>query len=257
MPINSSADLLNLLATCEPDNALLEKEAQIETLVSMPAYQDLAANKEFEAEFNKYYAPDVLEKMPLARIRRARGAVLVVADCLRAIQHSLRYGPAPELTPDDAPDFYSAASMQALMRKLSEGGEQVNYTNIPKERFMEIFSSDTIRDGRALFGDLTEGSGAYALELQEAAQGKPFCISEAQMVALTAEYEEVMDYLTHEATGSTDSWLGSWTHRLLVAAGVFAAVFAVCWLTGMADNLVGATSWSISLVLGILFVVWG
>lgn len=256
MPIDSSADLLNLLAMCEPGNQKLEKEAQIETLIASPAYQRLAEDARFATLFEQYYSPQALDKLSLARIRRAKGAIPVAGQAFRTIAKAIHSGGAPALTKDDFPDFYSAASLEGLADKLSEAN-QYNYTNIPELDFMEIFSDVTIRDAREIFGQFDENSYDYAREIDRVADGRPYCISEAQVEKVEDEYETSLAALDSAGRNSTKGWLGDRKHRLWVTLGVLALIALVYVIGGLREPMIEGAAIAIASLAGIVFIIWG
>lgn len=256
MPIDSSADLLNLLAMCEPSNQKLEKAAQIETLTASPAYQRLAQDARFATLFEQYYSPEALGKLSLARIRGAKGAIPVAGDCLRTIARSIYTGGAPSLTKDDFPDFYSAASLTTLADKL-KADDQCNYTNIPELDFMEIFSDVTIRDAREVFGQFDENSVDYAVQIEKAAQGRPYCIPEAQVEHVEAQYEDALARLDAAGRNSTRGWMGDRKHRLWVTLGVLTLLAVIYVIGGLREPLIEGAAIAIISILGIIFIIWG
>lgn len=256
MPIDSSADLLTLLSMCEPDNPRLEKEAQIETLIASPAYERLAQDARFSRLFEQYYSPEALEKLSLTRIRGAKGAIPVAAQCFRVIARSIYTGPAPSLTKKDFPDFYSASSLLALADKLAPTDEY-NYTNIPELDFMEIFSDVTIRDAKEVFGSFDENSYEYAEQIEKVAEGRPYCISEAQVERVEEKYEEALARFDASGRDSTPGWLGSRKHRFFTALGALALAGLVYVIGGLREPMIEGTAIGIVLILGILFIIWG
>ena len=256
MAIDSTADLLNLLSMCDPDNARLEKEAQIATLVSTPAYQKLAQDTRFRTLFKQYYAPEALEKLSLQRIRRARSAIPVAADCFRTIARSIYTGPAPTLTKTDFPDFYSASSLQNLARKLSPDN-MMNYTNIPELDFMEIFSDVTIRRARDVFGEFPENAYDYPEQIERVAAGRPYCISTADVERTEDLYEMELARLDAVGRNSTRGWLGVRRHRLWVALGVLSIAALIYVIGGLHQPMIEGTAMMLIALLGVLLIVWG
>lgn len=256
MPIDSSADLLNLLAMCEPSNEKLEKEAQIETLIASPAYQRLAQDARFATLFEQYYSPEALEKLSLTRIRKAKSAIPVAAQSFRTIARSIYTGGAPSLTKDDFPDFYSAQSLTDLSDKLSSV-DQYNYTNIPELDFMEIFSDVTIKNAKEIFGKFDENAYDYAEQIEKVADGRPYCISEAQVERVEDDYEAALARLDAVGRNSTRGWLGNRKHRLWVTLGVLALIAVIYVIGGLREPLIEGAAIAVISILGIIFIIWG
>lgn len=256
MAIGSSADLLNLLATCLPDDEQLEKAAQIETLVSMPAYAELRQNAEFHREFEQYYAPAVLQGLSLMQIRKARSAIPVAAECLGAIRGSLHSGPAPDLTPADRPDFYSGLSLRMLADRLQEPTGP-NYTNIPEDEFMTIFSPDTIRSAPEIFGSFRADATDMQAETARVCSGRCYCVSADELAHLEHNYEQALDEMSREGRASTNGWLGWRRNRIFLGLGLFLGVAAVNFLGGNLTNLIGSVTCIGTAVLAVLLAVWG
>lgn len=256
MPLDSSADLLNLLSMCDPNNAKLEKEAQIETLIASPAYQHLAQDTPFRKLFEQYYSPQALEKLSLQRIRKARGAIPVAGECFRTIARSIYTGPAPTLTKDDFPDFYSAASLEGLAKKLSPNDES-NYTNIPELDFMEIFLDVTLKQADEVFGDFQENSYDYAEQIEKVAAGRPYCINAAQVEREEDRYEAALAELDAAGRNSTRGWMGLRKHRLWLALGMLLLVGIIYVIGGMREPLVEGMAIIFTAVLGASLIIWG
>ncbi len=182
-----STVFLSILSRCNPTDAELKRESNLQSIIHSETYRELAARKAFRPYFDELFTLDKLRSYTDNELDSARRAVNLIPMVLEDVIFSLRNGAAPSLTPADKPDFLNPSSLQKLIDKLHLSTGK-NYTNISPDDFMRIFEPNTIRTIGTDFGQLDSNCSDFSSAISQMYAGRSFCISDAEIHAQEVAY---------------------------------------------------------------------
>jgi len=138
--------LYMLFNACLPENEKIKKRLSLSKITESTEYNELKNYEPFKDEFNKNFSKDKLDNYDIAKLEEIIEVIPKIIPLIENINNAIIYGNAAELSEKDIPDYCSVKSVNALSKKINIEQSEPNITNIDKNNFMRIFSSDTIKD---------------------------------------------------------------------------------------------------------------
>lgn len=134
--------LYALLSLCAPDDERAAQRLAYYETTESSEYRELAECSLFHKVFDEKFSPDVLKELDAQKLKQIREAAKIIPIAAERLVNAIYYGNGWELCELDVPDFYSASSVAALVKKLKFSTVCFNDTNIPPEDFTQIFKAD-------------------------------------------------------------------------------------------------------------------
>ena len=256
MSTEKTADLLTLVSACLPDHKQLKHYSLLEDIEVMGVYQDLAHQPVFREVYERYFHMERLDKMETDQLEEMKRILPKVTVCLRGIVTSLQKGAGPTLTEEDMPDFYNENKIDKLLEKLASGNGD-NYTNITPDHFMDIFSKDTLKSGRELFGRFQVDEDDFGKAIQSVMNSQPYCISRDEMAHLESEYQNAVNEVSSRAGFFRQGLARRLTKKLVCC--IFACMMPalVASMTGTMNSAMIEMSRTLIVIASIIFIIGG
>lgn len=251
-----AAALISLLSECNPKDEELLRESRAQKILSSEEYAVLQHRKAFSNLCDTYLSREKLSQYSEDQLTGISETLPLIPDFLDNLLFSLRNGPAPTLTTDDAPDFFDKRKIEALSDKLGESTGK-NYTNIGSDDFMAIFDPNTVKSIRADFEKLPYETADIGQDIENLLGSTKYCISENEINVLQEEYDKKVSELQGILASSQKAKRRRRYFKTFVGIGLIfiPSIFAVA--TGALSGAALGMCSLIQLVLVILYWIWG
>lgn len=256
MSTEKTAQLLSLVSACLPNHEQLKHDYLLENIAVMEEYQELVSQSSIREVYERYFTMEILEGMKSDQLINAQRVIPKAVSCLRSVAASVQNGAGPLITEEDLPNFYNENEIDRLLEKLDSGTGE-NYTNIPPENFMILFSKDTVKSGKDLFKKFDADEKDFGKAIESLMKNQPYCISEKEMNLLEEQYQTQINK-ADDKNGLCRQGLALRLTKKLVCC-VFACMIPAlaAAMTGMLNPSMMNISETLIAVASIIFIIGG
>ncbi len=143
---SNTGKLYMLLSSCIPDDERIRNRIEIESALESKEYRELAECESFSDIFKDKFSPDALMNLDRDTLAAALESAELIPVLVERLGNAIYYGNGWELCSFDEPDYYKPQSIRKLLDRLKFDEIYLNDTNIPQDKFYEIFKAAKFRD---------------------------------------------------------------------------------------------------------------
>lgn len=252
--------LLSLLNICAENQNESEKLKWLANIIRSDDYAQLQRNTNFRIEYQENYSVEQLEKLDLPELKERKKHIADTSRMFRLLQEAIRFGNAPALRKEDAPDFHDMRTITNLSDRLTVSDRRENFTNIDEKNYMRIFDDKTIKSPKTCFDllplSLAQKAEITECDIQNALEGRVFCVDAEKLHAVHSSF---LGFSVKAEETLRKEKLRRKKHRLFKIAVVMllCLVFFACdqfKLFASADSTCVALLFCLS---SVVFMIWG
>ncbi len=193
----TTGPLLTLLKHCAEGREEAEKLELLARITQSREYTFLRDAEAFQKPFEEIYTWQSLTALGIDELRQ-REALLPKLTAVNArLVQSIHSGNAYELSSEDFPNFTSDDSVSRLLSKIRISPDKCNYSNIPDEEALILFSEKTVKSPQTCLQMLplsVSGSDTITEEMLNACMGTMrYCIPISEFTAAHRTFLELSE----------------------------------------------------------------
>lgn len=257
---NVREKLISLLGSCSEDKAEAARLQLLTDITQSSDYSALSSSVALKQQFEELYDCSKLEELSSSELKTRASLLHKLVSFNKQLVQSIHSGNGPELTSEDQPDFTSLKSITRLCSKLSLSPNVENYSNIPEENALAVFSDTTIKSAQKCL-DMLPVSTAKSESIDEAdinqCMGSTlYCVNIEEFNTCHKNFLGAAE--KSEAIIAKEKFRRK-KHGLLKIAVVmlcFGAIYS-CAQFGLFSDVFTPIFTLVMLVIAILFFIWG
>lgn len=182
--------LYALFSACKPNDEKVRKRLILSEIYEMDEYKSLQVNQGAQFVMDKYYSPDIIEKLDVNNLKEIKSLIPIIEDCINKLYSVILYGDTDTIKEFGEIDFYDANSVGRLYESIANQPQiGLNITNISAIELWDYFREDTVKSLEGQIDTIPE-SNYEILEtiIPELLSGKRYCICCKEINKRRGEY---------------------------------------------------------------------
>lgn len=149
--------LYALFSACKPNDEKVRKRLLLSEIYEMKEYRSLQVNQGAQYVMDKYYSPDILEKLSTMVLKEIKSIIPIIEDCIDKLYSIILYGDIDTLREFEVIDFYSSNSVGGLYDIVANQPQiGFNISNITEIELWDFFDQDTVKSLDGVIDQITE-----------------------------------------------------------------------------------------------------
>lgn len=257
---NVREKLIYLLGLCSDDETEATKLQLLTSIMQSEDYTALSKSVALKKPFEDLYDRTKLEELSNSELENRSSLLHKLVSFNKQLVQSIYFGNGPELMGEDMPDFTSLKSITKLCNKISLSHNIENYSNIPEDNALAIFSDTTITSAQTCFDmlpvSITKGESIDDASIKQHMGNTLYCF---RIEEFNACHKNFLGFVEKSEAIIAKEKFRSKKHRLLKIAIVmlcFGAIYACSQFGLFAGNFTPVLTF-VMLIIAILFLIWG
>lgn len=257
---NVREKLISLLGLCADDEIEATKLQLLTSIMQSEDYTALSKSVALKKPFEDLYDRAKLEELSNSELENRSSLLHKLVYFNEQLVQCIYSGNGPELTGEDMPDFTSLKSVTKLCNKISLSHNIENYSNIPEDNALAIFSDTTIKSAQACFDmlpvSITKGESIDDASIKQHMGNTLYCF---RIEEFNACHKNFLGFVEKSEAIIAKENFRRKKHRLLKIAIVmlcFGAIYACSQFGLFSGNFTPVLTF-VMLIIAILFLIWG
>lgn len=257
---NVREKLISLLGLCSDNKTEATKLQLLTSIIQSEDYTALSKSVALKKPFEDLYSRTKLEELNNSELKNRSLLLHKLVDFNEQLMQSIYFGNGPKLASEDLPDFTSLKSITTVCNKISLSPNVENYSNIPEDNALAIFSDTTIKSAQSCFNmlpiSITKKSTIDEASIKQHMGDTLYCFNIEEFKSC---HKNFLGFAKKSEEIIAKEKFRRKKHRLLKIAIVmlcFGAIYTCSQFCLFSSNFTPVFT-LVMLIIAILFMIWG